>query len=153
MSESDPTGKRPHEPGAKLDAGKAPVFQGVFKYFPRALVAVAGVSQAGSAKYTWGGWKTVDNGVTRYSNAMARHLLEEDISPYDQDTGCLHAAQVAWNALARLELILESIAAGGKPGLPEDKPKCFGKWDTTDNLLCARCISSQLCYEESERGI
>jgi len=38
---------------------------------------------------------------------MLRHLLaEETEGPIDNDTQCLHAAQVAWNAMARLELIL-----------------------------------------------
>src|SRR5512135_1417397 len=35
--EADPTGRQPHEPGAKLDAGKAPVLRGAIAYFPRAL--------------------------------------------------------------------------------------------------------------------
>jgi hypothetical protein len=37
---------------------------------------------------------------------MLRHVFEETYSAYDKDLPVLHAAQVAWNALARLELIL-----------------------------------------------
>jgi hypothetical protein len=33
-------------------------------------------------------------------------LLQENYEEYDSDLPVLHAAQVAWNALARLELIL-----------------------------------------------
>jgi hypothetical protein len=107
MSEADPTGANAHEPGAKLDAGKAPIMRGVIQYFPRALKAVSDVSAAGAKKYTWRGWATVPDGVARYSDAMGRHLIAEQFEQIDKDTGCLHAAQVAWNALARLELLLE----------------------------------------------
>ena len=117
MSETDPTGRAPHEPGAKLDAGKPPVMRGVVQYFPRALVAIAGVSDVGMKKYTWKGWESVPDGVNRYSDAMGRHLiLESTEGEYDKDTGLLHSAQVAWNALARLELILrEKEAAASVP--------------------------------------
>jgi hypothetical protein len=37
---------------------------------------------------------------------MMRHLLQEPYTVRDEDSGLLHAAQVAWNALARLELKL-----------------------------------------------
>lgn len=102
-----------HLPGAKFDSGKAPVMRGVIQYFPRALEQVAKVSAAGAAKYTWNGWETVLDGPSRYSDALARHLLAEVIEgPVDDGpggTGCLHAAQVAWNALARLELLLREM--------------------------------------------
>lgn len=105
-AEQDPTGRSSHTPGAKLDAGKAPVFQGAIAYFPRALSAVADVSALGAAKYAWKGWEAVPNGFDRYSNALGRHLCKEGYELIDSDLGCLHAAQVAWNALARLELLL-----------------------------------------------
>lgn len=107
MKETDPAGKKPHEPGAKLDAGKAPIMQGVLQYFPRALMAVSHVSLVGAKKYAWKGWESVSDGFNRYSDALGRHLLAEEIDgPIDKDTQQLHAAQVAWNALARLELLL-----------------------------------------------
>lgn len=107
MAEADPLGKAPQEPGAKLDAGKAPIIRGVVQYFPRALEAVSLVSLAGAKKYAWKGWEHVPDGVVRYSDALGRHLIKEETEgPIDQETGCLHAAQIAWNALARLELML-----------------------------------------------
>jgi hypothetical protein len=106
-AESDPTGAQPHEPGAKLDAGKAPVFRGAIDYFPRALEAVAAISAFGASKYTWRGWESVPDGINRYSDALARHLVKQRIEgDNDADSGMLHAAHAAWNALARLELIL-----------------------------------------------
>lgn len=105
--EQDPNGKKPHELGAKLDFGKAPIFRGVFDYFPRAVRAVAEVSAKGAAKYAWKGWEAVPDGVARYSDALGRHIIGESIEgPIDSDTGLLHKAQVAWNALAALELYL-----------------------------------------------
>lgn len=105
--ELDPTGKSPHEPGAKLDGGKAPIFQGVINYFPRALEAVAKVSAFGAQKYSWGGWGPVDDGINRYSNAQHRHAISAARGETcDPDSGMLHAAHEAWNALAKLELML-----------------------------------------------
>ena len=117
MPETDPNGIGAHQPGAKLDAGKVAVLRGALQYFPRAIKAVAAVSEAGAKKYSWKGWEKVDDGVNRYGDALARHLLaEETEGPVDKDTGCLHMTQVAWNALARLELYLRS-----NPVLGEDK--------------------------------
>ena len=116
--ESDPLGKGQHELGAKLDKGKAPVYRGAFAYFPRALMAVSQVSAYGANKYAWKGWEKVPEGVERYSDALGRHIAKESIEgPYDLEIRndkkfpgeILHASQVAWNALARLELILREM--------------------------------------------
>src|SRR3990167_8758338 len=56
MTETDPNGIPAKQPGSKLDSGKSPVMQGVLQYFPRAILEIAKVSQAGAAKYTWKGW-------------------------------------------------------------------------------------------------
>lgn len=45
-------------------------------------------------------------GIRRYTAAMLRHHLVENTERFDSDTGMLHAAQVAWNALAKLELMI-----------------------------------------------
>jgi len=79
QTESDPTGRAPGSPGAKLDAGKAPVLRGVIQYFPRAILAVAEVSAHGASKYTWNGWETVPDGPARYGDALVRHLCKEAI--------------------------------------------------------------------------
>lgn len=110
LTEKDPNGRNPHEPGAKLDAGKPAVFRGLIDYFPRACLSVAGVSSFGAAKYAWKGWESVPDGFNRYSDALSRHLLGESIDgKRDPETGLLHAAQVAWNAMARLELLLKEL--------------------------------------------
>lgn len=105
--ETDPFGKMHHEPGSKMDAGKVPIWQGAINYFPRAIAEVAKVSFFGAKKYAWKGWETVPDGVNRYSDAMGRHLIEEaEGRIVDPDSELLVASHTAWNALARLELII-----------------------------------------------
>lgn len=114
-AEKDPNGVAAGQPGAKLDAGKTPIYQGVLDYFPRAVEAVASLSAIGAKKYSWKGWKKVSDGVNRYGNALVRHITKESIEgPMDAD-GFLHATAVAWNALARLELILRAREATPPP--------------------------------------
>lgn len=91
----------------KYDAGKPPIFKGGLAYFPRAIAAISAVSSFGATKYAWAGWRYVPNGLDRYSDALVRHLAAEgEGQVLDPDSGLLHAAHAAWNALARLELIL-----------------------------------------------
>jgi Domain of unknown function (DUF5664) len=96
--------------GRKDDLGKAPVFQGVTSYFPRALEAVARVSEYGSKKYAWGvKWWHLEDAYKRYSDALLRHLGREAIEPRDQESSLRHAEHVAWCALARLEVLLVEV--------------------------------------------
>ena len=102
--------------GVKYDGGKIPVFRGAIAYFARAIKSVAKVSYFGATKYAWNGWRFVDDGVNRYTDALTRHLLAEcEGELRDVDSGLLHAEHVAWNALARLELILEKQENENRP--------------------------------------
>ena len=104
-------GLNPHTPGAKLDAGKNRLGL-VFTGFANALDEVGRVGTYGAQKYTADGWRRVPNGVERYTDAMYRHLLAEASGDvFDNGTELLHAAHTAWNALARLELLIN--AQGG----------------------------------------
>lgn len=106
--EQDPNGKDLKAGGAKADAGKVAVVRGGLHYFPRAITEVARLSGIGANKYSWRGWESVPDGINRYGDAMGRHELkiEGDFTRLDPETGVLEATAVAWNALARLELIL-----------------------------------------------
>lgn len=107
LIEVDPHGRDPKEPGSKLDAGKSPVRRGLLEYFPRACMAVADISLFGAQKYAWKGWETVPDGIDRYGDAEVRHICNAAIEgPITKDSQKAHAAHEAWNALARLELIL-----------------------------------------------
>jgi len=110
LNEQDPHGISQHESGAKLDAGKPDA--SLLLMFGKALLAVAQVGTFGAEKYTRGGWQKVAGGITRYTAALLRHLFKEQDEDYDSDSDLLHAAQVAWNALARLELILREREDG-----------------------------------------
>lgn len=95
-----------HAPGTKLDQGK--VRPGlVLGGFSRALTEVSRVGTFGANKYTDNGWQHVPDGISRYTDAMHRHLLAEAAGEQrDPESELLHAAHAAWNALARLDLML-----------------------------------------------
>jgi len=95
-----------HSSGAKDDS-KKPDLDLVLGDFATALQLVGCVGTYGAKKYSKHGWLVVDNGVRRYSSAMLRHYFLESEGEYlDSETDLPHAAAVAWNALARLQLIL-----------------------------------------------
>ena len=105
-TEFDPSGKSPHSPGAKLDAGKLKPFL-VLSEFANALEKVTEVGTKGAEKYTERGWVSVENGISRYKEASGRHQLKEwQGEVIDTDTSCEHEAQVIWNLLASYELKL-----------------------------------------------
>lgn len=104
--------------GRKMDDGKAPILQGFFRYFPRAVMGVAWVSEYGDRKYVdpkappdahyTDNWCRVANGLDRYGDADARHTLKRYTDgEYDiHDSGLAHLQQKAWNAMAELERAL-----------------------------------------------
>tara|TARA_R100000742_G_C4278438_1_gene101259 strand:+ start:2544 stop:2861 length:318 start_codon:yes stop_codon:yes gene_type:complete len=82
-----------------------PVFTGVLRYFPDAIMEVARVSLAGNKQHHadkplhWDRNKSKDD-----LDALARHLI--DAGTIDSD-GIRHSAKVAWRALANLQRELE----------------------------------------------
>lgn len=106
----------PKQPaGRKDDAGKTQA--GILlEDFPRALLAVAQVATFGANKYERGNWLKVQDAKQRYADAMLRHMLEDGVKPcsVDAESGMLHKAHAAWNALAVLELALRELEEGAK---------------------------------------
>jgi hypothetical protein len=111
--------------GIKLDRGKPPVFTEFLMQFPRAIRLIAMVGDKGSKApgHVRSGWQGVDDGYLRYSDAAARHLLDEAMlgsSSYVVEEGpdapdpmrdlLWQAATVAWNDLARLEHLIKNNA-------------------------------------------
>jgi hypothetical protein len=93
--------------GNKYDSGK-PMSGLMLRDFAGALTKVAEVSTYGCLKYgSPSGWQRVENGQTRYHDALVRHLLSEPSQEKDEESGLLHLAHAAWNALAILELKLK----------------------------------------------
>lgn len=83
-----------------------PVYTGVLKYFPDAIMEVAKVSLAGNEQHHpdkplhWDRTKSTDE-----LDALARHLI--DAGKLDDD-GQRHSAKVAWRALANLQKEIEN---------------------------------------------
>lgn len=104
------------EVGRKYDGGKAPIVQGCLWYFPRALQAVAEQSRYGKDKYNLDyadkNFMRVEEAFKRYSDGLGRHLAGEevDFEGIDPESGLPHAYAVAWNALARLEILLTELS-------------------------------------------
>ena len=93
-----------------------PLWSGVLRYFPDALQAVARLSKAGNDHHNpgqplhWSRGESDDHG-----DCILRHQLEPD--SIDPETGELHAAAVAWRALAQLQLLEEQ-----RKSVPRDTP-------------------------------
>jgi len=99
------------EPKDKHKARKErPIYSGVLKYFPDALMEVAHCSWAGNEQHNpgtplhWDRSKSADE-----LDAMMRHMLEID---KEDDDGILHATKVAWRGLAYLQKLLERQKEG-----------------------------------------
>lgn len=74
------------------------------------LEEIGKVYTAGAKKYGPNRWQNLPNGYERYKGAMLRHLTEvEKGDIFDNDTGCMHAAQVAWNAIAMLHFKMKEV--------------------------------------------
>ena len=107
-----------NEPGSKADAGKIRPWL-MISGFARALEEVSKVTTEGALKYTDNGWVSVPGAQERYMDALGRHLLKFGKGEgYDTGIGGIgthHLAQVAWNALAVLELHLREIEGEASP--------------------------------------
>ena len=66
---------------------------------------VVKVYTAGAKKYGPDQWQNLPDGYKRYKAALFRHLVEYEKGNWlDPETGCIHLAQVAWNAIAMLHI-------------------------------------------------
>lgn len=86
-----------------------PVFSGVLKYFPDAIIAVARCSYIGNEQHNpgqplhWAKGKSMD-----HEDCLLRHLLDDATGvPMDTDN-IPHLAKVAWRALAALQTRIEN---------------------------------------------
>jgi len=83
-----------------------PIFSGVLRYFPDALLDVARCSKAGNDQHNpskplfWDRTKSQDE-----LDALTRHLI--DAGTLDTD-GVRHSTKVAWRALANLQKEIEN---------------------------------------------
>lgn len=92
--------------GIKYDEGKPRIAEMILD-FKEPLLELCKVWIFGVDKYGKSNWKLVENGKNRYLNAFYRHnmaLLEKDT---DDESNILHAAHMAFNALAYLFFVLK----------------------------------------------
>lgn len=95
-----------------------PLYSGVLRYFPDALVEVARCSQAGNDQHNpgqplhWAREKSTD-----HHDCILRHLLEA--GTIDASDGIRHSAKAAWRALAALQLEIEEQNDRSVPTEPE----------------------------------
>jgi hypothetical protein len=88
---------------------RIPFVTGLIDYFPDALAAVAEVSFVGNEKHNpgqplhWSREKSAD-----HADCIGRHLLER--GTIDPITKVRHSAQLAWRALANLQIEIEEDA-------------------------------------------
>jgi hypothetical protein len=77
------------------------------------MASKPGPARRFAAAYIRGGWRSVSDGARRCTKALWRHLfrLGDDDPVRGVPPELIHDAQVAWNALARLELLLTAPPA------------------------------------------
>ena len=108
--ENDPTPNVETLPVDSEARKNIPLVTGLLDYFPAALAEIAKVSKAGNDKHNpgeplhWARGKSTDQ-----ADCIGRHLLER--GGIDPETGQRHSAQMAWRALALLQLELEAAGA------------------------------------------
>ena len=86
-----------------------PVYTGVLRYFPDALMAVAHCSQVGSDQHNPGQPVHWDKSLSAdEADALVRHLLQAGTLDTD---GVRHSAKVAWRALALLQREIDGEGA------------------------------------------
>jgi hypothetical protein len=98
-----------HLPTDAASRKRIPLYSGLVKYFPDALVAVASLSYVGNAQHNAGSKLHWDRSKsTDQEDTLLRHLFEAGTVDCD---GVRHSTKVAWRALALLQLELEKSRA------------------------------------------
>lgn len=95
---------------------RIPIYSGLFKYFPDALAEVASVSYDSNEKHNGAGSPLVwsKDKSADHLDCIGRHLLEaggRDLA----NKNVRHSAQLAWRALANLQIEIEQERAAIKP--------------------------------------
>lgn len=115
---------------------ESPVTTGFFQYFPRAIMAVARLSKLGNDKHNpgqplhWSRGKSND-----HLDCAGRHLLEAgtvDTSYTDEEV--LHSTELAWRAMANLEVELEARekAKQDTRGMGDIRKELYGRSPAVD---------------------
>lgn len=97
-------------PEGSAERKAVPICTGVLDYFPAAIAEIAKLSKFGNDKHNpgeplhWTREKSTD-----HADCIARHLIDRGV--IDPDTGMSHTVEIAWRALALLQVELEAAGA------------------------------------------
>ena len=109
--------------GTKYDNGKLRLAEMIID-FKIPMEELCKVWEFGANKYEKSNWKKLQNPVDRYTNAMLRHLLAEETNLVDDESKLLHAAHIAFNALARLYFIVRNKDVDTSKVVTQDPLDC-----------------------------
>ena len=114
MLDMTPEERRNAPEGLRFNAGK----NQLNLVPPDALWALGEVFTKGAEKYAANNWlKGMD--WSKVEGCMMRHLLKYQMGEdRDEETGCLHMAHVAWNAMAILTYQLRGIGTDDRQDFP-----------------------------------
>lgn len=103
----------PLRPLTAAERKQRPLYSGVLKYFPDALLEVAYTSWVGNEQHNPGTELHWDRSKSKdEADACVRHLIDPDV--FDAD-GVRHRSKAAWRCLALLQKELEAEAAATTP--------------------------------------
>lgn len=96
--------------GRKDDKNKMR-FSLLIQGMPKGIKSIVEVLEYGAIKYEPHSWQKVPKGLERYQDALYRHVNNEDggLLAKDPESGLMHIAHIACNALFILELVAKSI--------------------------------------------
>lgn len=103
-----PQSSLPTDPAARKEA---PIASGFFDYFPDAIVAVARLSFKANARHNpnedlhWSKHKSTD-----HADCLQRHFLQR--GEWDEEWQESHTVEMAWRAMAYLQMEIEAKRAG-----------------------------------------
>ena len=87
------------------DRKKVPLYTGLVKYFPDALIAIAELSYVANEQHNPGEPVHWDRDKSKdHEDCLMRHLFEKGTMDVD---GIRHSAKIAWRALSILQLEIE----------------------------------------------
>ena len=94
-----------------------PIYSGVLKYFPRAIIAVAECSYRGNEQHNPGQPLHWDRSKSRdHLDCLLRHLMDDALGVKTDTDQTAHLTKCAWRALAALELHLEGLQQAAEDG-------------------------------------
>ena len=95
--------------GIKYDSNKPRLAEMIID-FKEPLLQLCKIWEFGANKYEKSNWKLVEDGETRYLNALYRHSLAIVDNEYDDESKLLHCAHMIFNCMAYCYFILRRLS-------------------------------------------